>query len=174
MTITSLKTPRENDEMLDRLLLRQEIEEFNAAYAEALDNGPLSDWPDFFAEEALYVITARENFASNLPVGLVYCEGKGMLRDRIFAIENTAMFAPRYMRHFITNCRVVESHANGEIVATSNYILLQTLFDRPEPTLHQIGTYYDVFVRVDGALKLKERRAVYDNLLIDNSVVYPV
>lgn len=174
MTITSLKTPSKSDEMLDRLLLRQEIEEFNAAYAEALDNGPLSDWPDFFAEEALYVITARENHNAGLPVGLVYCEGKGMLRDRIFAIENTAMFAPRYMRHFIANTRVVENRANGEIVATANYLLLQTLFDRPEAKLHQVGTYYDVFVRVDGALKLKARRAVYDNLLIDNSVVYPV
>ncbi|MBU0723955.1 MAG: aromatic-ring-hydroxylating dioxygenase subunit beta [Alphaproteobacteria bacterium] len=174
MTITSLKTPSKSDEMLDRLLLRQEIEEFNAAYAEALDNGPLSDWPDFFAEEALYVITARENHNAGLPVGLVYCEGKGMLRDRIFAIENTAMFAPRYMRHFIANTRVVENRANGEIVATANYLLLQTLFDRPEAKLHQVGTYYDVFVRGDGALKLKERRAVYDNLLIDNSVVYPV
>ena len=174
MTVTSLHNPAASDALLDRLLLRQEIEEFNAAYADVLDNGPLSDWPELFAEDALYIITARENYASGLPVGLIYCEGKGMLRDRIFAIEKTAMFAPRYMRHFISNCRVVETRATGEIVATSNYILLQTLFDRPEPTLHQIGTYYDVFVRTGGALKLKERRAVYDNLLIDNSVVYPV
>ncbi|KZD07969.1 aromatic-ring-hydroxylating dioxygenase subunit beta [Oceanibaculum pacificum] len=174
MTITSLKTPSKSDALLDRLLLRQEIEEFNAAYAEALDNGPLSDWPDFFAEDGLYVITARENHNAGLPVGLVYCEGKGMLRDRIFAIEKTAMFAPRYMRHFIANTRIVENRANGEIVATANYLLLQTLFDRPEAKLHQIGTYYDIFVRVDAALKLKQRRAVYDNLLIDNSVVYPV
>jgi anthranilate 1,2-dioxygenase small subunit len=31
-----------------------------------------------------------------------------------------------------------------------------------------------VFRRVDGALKLAERRCIYDNLLVDNALCLPV
>jgi anthranilate 1,2-dioxygenase small subunit len=52
--------------------------------------------------------------------------------------------------------------------------VLQVLFDRPDATLHQVGVYYDVFRRVDGVLKLAERRCVYDNLLVPNALCLPV
>lgn len=163
-----------SDALLQSMVLRQEIEDFNNAYAAALDEGRLQEWPNFFAEDGLYVVTARENFDRNLPVGLIYCEGRGMLADRAFALEKTAMFAPRYMRHFIANTRVLDVAADGSIVSHSNYIILQTLFDRPETTLHQVGVYRDVFRRVEGGLLLAERKCVYDNLLVANSLVYPV
>jgi anthranilate 1,2-dioxygenase small subunit len=51
---------------------------------------------------------------------------------------------------------------------------MQVLYDRPTATLHQVGVYYDVFRRVDGALKLAQRRCVYDNLLVDNALCIPV
>ncbi|MFP5512829.1 MAG: aromatic-ring-hydroxylating dioxygenase subunit beta, partial [Alphaproteobacteria bacterium] len=82
----------------EQLLLRAEIDDFNAAYAGALDDGRLQDWPGFFTDDAFYLITSRENHDAGLPVGLVYCEGAGMIRDRAFAIGKTAMFAPRYLR----------------------------------------------------------------------------
>jgi anthranilate 1,2-dioxygenase small subunit len=37
-----------------------------------------------------------------------------------------------------------------------------------------IGEYRDVFVRESNALKLKERRCVYDNLLIPTALCIPV
>jgi anthranilate 1,2-dioxygenase small subunit len=40
--------------------------------------------------------------------------------------------------------------------------------------LHQVGVYYDVFRHVGGALKLAERRCVYDNLLVPNALCIPV
>jgi anthranilate 1,2-dioxygenase small subunit len=52
--------------------------------------------------------------------------------------------------------------------------VLQVLLDRPDATLHQVGVYYDVFRRVGGALKLAERRCVYDNLLVPNALCIPV
>ncbi len=162
------------DAVLQNLLLRQEIEEFNSAYSAALDEGRLSEWPEYFTEDALYVVIAKENFDRDLPVGLIYCEGRGMLADRAFALEKTAMYAPRYLRHFIANTRVVRLAEDGAIEARANYMILQTLFDRPETTLHQVGVYRDVFRRENGALKLAERKCVYDNLLVANSLVYPI
>lgn len=152
--------------------LRLEIEEFHIEYCNTLDRGALEEWPDYFTEDAVYRITARENSDAGLPVGLVYADSKAMIRDRAFAIKHTQMFAPRYMQHFVANVRVI-SAAPGAIKAQSNYLLLQTLVDGPT-TLHQSGRYFDTFVRDGARLLLKERQCVYDTLLIANDLVYPV
>ena len=170
--------------------LRLEIEEFHTEYCAMLDRGDLDRWVEFFAEDSLYRITARENADAGLRVGLVYAEGRGMIRDRAFAIMHTQMFAPRYMQHFTSNVRVisVEGAAGGTggsrppvpsdgegclIKAQTNYLLLQTLVDGPT-TIHQSGRYYDTFVRENGRLLIRERQCVYDTVLIANDLVYPV
>jgi 3-phenylpropionate/cinnamic acid dioxygenase small subunit len=151
---------------------RLEIEEFHAAYCWTLDSGAIEAWPDYFVEDATYRITARENADGGLPVGLVYAEGKAMIKDRAFAIARTQMFAPRYSQHFVTNVRVLE--ARGDVArAQSNYLLLETLMEGPT-TIQQSGRYYDTFVRREGRLLLQDRQCVYDTLLIANDLVYPV
>src|SRR5713101_8742554 len=130
---------------LDALLLRQEIDDFNAAYAAALDEQRLSDWAEMFTEDAFYVVISRENADRGLPVGLIYCDSKRMIYDRAFALEKTTMFAPRYLRHIIGNLQVLGEDANGPIRARANYVVLQVLFDRPD-----------------------------DNLLVDNALCIPV
>ncbi len=162
-----------SDPRLEGLLLRAEIEAFNADYAAALDEQRLSDWVEMFTEDAFYVILSKENHDRGMPVGLIYCENRGMIQDRAFALKKTAMFAPRYMRHMISNLQIV-SVAGEEVRARANYITLQVLFDNPVATVHQVGIYLDRFRRVDGALKLAERRCVYDNLLVDNALCLPV
>lgn len=153
--------------------LRLEIEEFNAEYAAVLDAGRVQDWPRFFAEDAIYRITGRENADAGLPVGLVYCEGIGMMRDRALAISRTTMFAPRYLLHQVTNTRVLAIESAGEISAEANYALFETLVDE-KTVLQQVGRYHDRFLRQDGRLKLKARHCVYDSLIIDTALIYPV
>ncbi len=153
--------------------LRLEIEEFNAEYAAVLDAGRVQDWPQFFTDDAVYRITGRENADAGLPVGLVYCEGIGMIRDRALAISRTTMFAPRYLLHQVTNTRVLSVDPAGEISAEANYALFETLVDE-KTTLQQLGRYQDRFVRQDGRLKLKARHCVYDSLIIDTALIYPV
>lgn len=152
--------------------VRLEIEDFHHEYCHVLDTLQLQRWPDFFTEDAIYRITARENADQGLAIGLVYAEGKGMLRDRAFAIEKTQMFAPRYLLHFVSNVRVLAVEG-GEIRAQANYMLLQTLVEGPT-TIHQAGRYYDRFIRSGGGLLLAERQCVYDTELIANDLVYPV
>ena len=112
----------------------------------------------------------HEKFA----IGLIYCENKRMIHDRAFELMETSMFAARYLRHIIGNQVVLSAESNGTVKARANYVVLQVLFDRPDATLHQVGVYYDVFRRVGGALKLAERRCVYDNLLVPNALCVPV
>jgi len=158
---------------LEDLLLRAEIENFNAHYSATLDRQDLMAWVECFTEDAFYVVTSRENFDRNMPVGLIYCEGRGMIHDRAFALLKTAMFGPRYLRHLVGNLRV-EPKPDGTIAAFASYIVFEVLSDRPEAHLHQVGEYRDVFSRIDGALKLKERRCVYDNLLVPTALCIPV
>ena len=163
-----------NDRRIEALLLHHEVDQFNAAYAAALDEQRLEDWAEMFTDDGHYVVISRENADRNMPVGLIYCENKGMIHDRAFALEKTSMFAPRYLRHIIGNLQVLGDEPNGDIRARANYAVVQVLFDRPDAKLHQVGVYYDKFRRVGDQLKLAERRCVYDNLLVDNALCIPV
>jgi anthranilate 1,2-dioxygenase small subunit len=163
-----------NDRRLEALLFHHEVEKFNAAYAAALDEQRLTDWVEMFTDDGFYVVISRENADRGMPVGLIYCENKGMIFDRAFALEKTAMFAPRYLRHIIGNLQILGEESNGDIRARANYVVVQVLFDRPDAKLHQVGVYYDRFRRVGDQLKLAERRCVYDNLLVDNALCIPV
>jgi anthranilate 1,2-dioxygenase small subunit len=159
---------------LDALLLHHEVDRFNAAYAAALDEQRLADWVEMFTEDAFYIVISRENADKGMPVGLIYCDSKAMIYDRAFALEKTAMFAPRYLRHIVGNLQILGEDQHGGIRARANYVVIQVLYDRPDARLHQVGVYHDVFRRVDGALKLAERRCIYDNLLVDNALCLPV
>lgn len=152
--------------------LRMEIEEFHADYCWMLDCGDVERWPDYFTEDAVYRITARENADAGLPVGLVYADSRAMIRDRAFAIKHTQMYAPRTLQHFVSNVRVLQATGDA-IKAQSNYLLLQTLVDGPT-TIQQSGRYYDTFVRNGAKLLLKERQCIYDSVLIANDLVLPV
>jgi anthranilate 1,2-dioxygenase small subunit len=174
MTTISPPAVPHSDARLADLLLHHEMSTFNNQYAAALDDQRLTDWTEMFTDDAMYVILSRENFDLKLPVGLIYCENKGMIRDRAFALKETAMFAPRYLRHIIANQAILSETPDGTITARANYVVLQVLYDRPDATLHQVGVYYDKFRRIDGVLKLAERRCVYDNLLVDNALCLPI
>ncbi|SOE96642.1 3-phenylpropionate/cinnamic acid dioxygenase, small subunit [Burkholderia sp. D7] len=154
------------------LAARAAVEYFHAEYCAVLDGGDLEQWPEFFTENCLYRVTEYENAAHGFPAGLVYAEGRNMLRDRAIAISRTQMFAPRQMLHFVSNVRILDV-TDEEIVAQSNYLLLQTLVEGAT-TLHQAGRLFDRFERNGTELLLKERQAIYDTAMIANDLAYPV
>ena len=152
--------------------LRPLVEEFHAEYCATLDAGGIEAWPDFFTDDAVYRATARDNEEAGLPLDLMSCDGKGMLRDRAYATAHTEMYAPRYVRHQVSNVRVL-AEADGRISAVANYALYETLVDEPTRLL-QVGEYRDVFaVQPDGTLLLQARHCVFDSVMIDNCVVFP-
>ena len=151
---------------------RLDIEEFNYAYAETLDAMDVDGWVEYFTEDAFYHVIARDNAESGLPLGLIYCEGKAMMKDRAYALLNTEMFAPRYLHLSISNTRALEIRGR-EILASANYTLVET---RVEETsrIQQVGKYRDIFVHEGKRLLLKERICTYDSVLVDNCLVFPV
>src|SRR6202140_3924906 len=165
--------PIVHDRRIEALLLHRDLDEFNSAYAAALDEQRLADWAEMFTDDAFYVVISPGNADRTLPDGLIYCEKKGRVLDRAHAMK-AEMFAPRYLRHISGNLQVLGEEPNGDIRARANYVVVQVLFDRPEAKLHQVAVYYDKFRRVGDGLKLAERRCVYDNLLVDNAQCLPV
>src|SRR4029077_18162694 len=115
-----------NDQRIEALLLHHEIDTFNSAYAAALDEQRLTDWAEMFTDDGFYVVISRENADRNMPVGLIYCENKGMLLDRAHAMK-TETFAPRYLRHIIGSPQVLGVEPTGDIRARANYVVRQVL-----------------------------------------------
>jgi salicylate 5-hydroxylase small subunit len=153
-------------------VLRFEIEDLYAEYADVLDMMELERWPELFTENAFYDVIPRENYDRNLPLAIMRCESRAMMEDRVRAIRETLMFEPRYVRHLISSFRITLS-ADGEIGVTANYLVLETLSDEMTKILNA-GRYLDTLVREDGALRFKKKRCVYDSTVVPNSLVYPV
>lgn len=151
--------------------LRADIYDFNSAYAACIDDGDIMQWPDFFTEDAVYKVIPRENYDQGLPLATIFAEGRGGLIDRTVAITRTTVFRPRYLRHFISNIRVLDNE--GDLIrAEANYMVVETLTNDLTRIL-SVGRYMDTFRRLDGALKLKERLCVYDSEMVPATVVYP-
>lgn len=153
--------------------LRFDIEDFNTEYSRLLDEFDVEGWCECFTEDGFYRVTARENYDDGYTIGLVWCEGKLMLKDRAAAVQSTMVHAPRYLRHYNSNVRVTGVDADGVIASESNYLVVETLME-DETRIFQAGRYIDQFVRDSDALLLKSRDCIYDSLLIPNDVVYPV
>lgn len=152
--------------------LRDLIDALYADYAEALDDNQLERWPELFTEDCLYKVVPRENWERNLPVALMLCESKGMLRDRVTAVRSTAVYAPRTFRHLIGQFRIKEEPPQRWRV-TANYVVLQTLVD-DLTRIQNAGKYVDLVVQTPAGLRFQEKICVFDSVLVPNSLIYPI
>ena len=151
--------------------LRDEIADLINAYALAIDDGELERWPEFFANDCLYKIIAKENFESGLPLGLLLCDSQGMLQDRKEAFSKLNVFAPRSWRHMLG--AVQASKSDDEIRARTSFVIFETLAGEDTHILCA-GEYRDILTRENDKLKFRERLCVYDTTMIPNSIVRPI
>lgn len=152
--------------------LRAQLRDFYEDYAACLDDGRLEDWPGFFTEDCHYRVLSRENYDAGLPIGLIYCMNKNMVKDRVTALRETTVYEPRSLRHFISGVRVTRAD-EGEIVAQANFAITEALSDR-EPVLNMVGCYMDVLVRDGDGFLLRRRDCVHDNYRVRTSLIIPV
>ena len=92
---------------MSQLPLRYEVEELIHAYVQCIDDDQLESWPDFFTDDCVYKVIPRENADLGLPVAVMFCDSKGMLRDRIVALRKANIYAPHFYRHLVSNVRVL-------------------------------------------------------------------
>jgi salicylate 5-hydroxylase small subunit len=150
---------------------REDLHAFYDAYFEALDDGRLDEWPNFFVDDCLYQIIPRENYEAGQKLCTIQADSKGMLVDRARGIRSQ-VFAPRYCRRFYSGLRVTGA-TDRQLEVRQNVVVMQTLVDKPSEILG-CGVGRDrLIVDAEGQLRFLERTLVLDSEMVPNSFVYP-
>jgi anthranilate 1,2-dioxygenase small subunit len=151
--------------------VREAIEDILAAYAEAIDDWQIERWPDFFTEDGTYKIITRESFDAGLPIGIMYCDSRGMMQDRVNALRTANIYEPHSYRHLLGRPRIETD--GGGFAARSNFCVFRVGQDG-ETVVFATGRYMDRLVRDDGALRFKGRLVVLDSRRVDILLVLPL
>ena len=152
--------------------LGSRIQALHTDYVHCIDDDRLEEWPGFFTEDGRYRVITRENHELGLPVSLIYCDGRGMLADRISAMRTANVFEPHTYCHVVGAARVLES-AGAEHRVRANFTVTRTMSDGAMSTF-ACGKYLDRVVDDAGRLKLAERTVVLDSRRIDTLLVIPL
>src|SRR5215813_13644680 len=100
--------------------------DLNARYAEAIDEGRLEEWPDFFTEDGRYRVTTAENVAQNLPLSLIYATSRAMLRDRVKALREANIYEAQRYRHMLGPSRIEEA-VGGALSARTSFMVARIM-----------------------------------------------
>jgi anthranilate 1,2-dioxygenase small subunit len=141
-------------------------------YCHSLDDGDFDRWTSFFKEDATYQITTRENLASGYPLGIVLCEGRGMMEDRIKALKTANIFESHTYCH-ITGPLAVRAEMEDRWAVRSNFAVYRTMYTG-EMELFATGKYLDVVDTGNAQALFAERVVVIDSRRIDTLLVYPL
>jgi len=152
--------------------IRTELLALQDAYIATLDFDRLESWPDMFVEDCFYEIIPKENVDLGLPAPIVYCDSKGMLRDRVVSLRNANIYQPAIYRHF-TSGYVIEELADGTWSSWCNYVVVNTT-QAGESAVYQAGRYHDIVVREEGALRFKSKRCIYDTSRVQTLLAIPI
>ena len=152
--------------------LAARIGRLNTAYAHAIDDDRLEDWPGFFTDDGLYRIVTRENHEAALPLAIVHCAGAAMMRDRVRAMRTANIFEPHSYCHTLGAAE--PTGGGGEVhAARTNFIVVRTMHSGAM-SVFACGRYLDRIVEQDGTLKFAERVVVCDSRTVDTLLVVPL
>ncbi|MFL9995412.1 aromatic-ring-hydroxylating dioxygenase subunit beta [Paraburkholderia sediminicola] len=158
--------------MMENLKDWMALTQLYADYASAVDSGDWNLWPEFFTEQCVYRLQPRENFERGFPLATLSFESKGMLKDRIYGVEETLFHDPYYQRH-IVGAPLVRKVEGGRIYSEANYVVIRTKLNQLS-TVFNAGRYVDEIVATADGLKFASRLAIYDSEMIPNSIIYPI
>jgi salicylate 5-hydroxylase small subunit len=158
--------------MMENLKDWMALTQLYADYASAVDSGDWNLWPEFFTERCAYRLQPRENFERGFPLATLSFESKGMLKDRVYGIQETLFHDPYYQRHIVGAPRVRKVE-DGLIHCEANYVVIRTKLNQLS-TVFNAGRYVDEIVATPDGLKFASRLAIYDSEMIPNSIIYPI
>jgi anthranilate 1,2-dioxygenase small subunit len=152
---------------------RELVEQLLFRYAAIIDDGDLVEWPDLFVEEGIYRLTSKQNHQRGLPACLIYCKGRGMMRDRVTAIRHALTWSPHTYRHHYSNL-VVEPGASSEepVGLRANYLLFKTQ-EEGDSTLLATGRLI-ASIRLSGPARFLSKTVLYDACRIPGNLVLPI
>jgi salicylate 5-hydroxylase small subunit len=149
-----------------------ELTQLYADYASAVDSGRFDSWPEFFTDDCVYRLQPRENHERGFPLATLSFTSKGMLKDRVYGIQETLFHDPYYQRH-VVGTPVVRKAEARRFECEANYAVFRTKLSDTS-TVFNVGRYLDVVVRTPQGLKFASRQCIYDSEMIPNSIIYPI
>jgi anthranilate 1,2-dioxygenase small subunit len=159
---------------------RSAIEHLMVDYVHAIDEGEYERWPTFFTEDGRYQVTGRDNFARGWVAGMLLCDNRDMMVDRIYSLRQVNVWEPHTYRHVIGPTQVLEACMEGTaftVKAQTNYLCVRTMHNG-EQKLFSTGRYLDeiVFEGPDGGdvPRLRSRLVIADSNQVDTLLVIPI
>ena len=152
--------------------VRDAIHDLMADYCHYIDDDRLEDWLEFFTEDCVYKILSRENVENDLPLELLSCRNKNMLRDRILSLREANIYNIHFDKHILGAVRIF-AEENGAYWVQANYTVYQSNQDGVSE-LFNVGTYRDLIVFADGKPLFKEKIAIADTFGIPRLLSTPI
>src|SRR3954464_5587658 len=105
--------------------VKEAVERLRSDSAMFIDRDELDLWLDCFAPEGRYIVLPRENRELGLPVGLMHCENRARIQDRIVCLRHANKFNPHFDRHILSMCRI-RSVDRNVAQAETNFMIVQS------------------------------------------------
>ncbi len=151
---------------------REAIARLMAQYVNVIDNDELERWPALFTEKCLYQIISRRDHEQGLPIGLWFCDNRGMLEDRVNSVREVNVFEPQVYRHVIGPTEIL-GHTGEVYRAQTSYIVVRTMQDG-EMMVFSAGRYLDEIVVSSDTALLRKRIVITDSWRYDTLVAIPL
>jgi 3-phenylpropionate/cinnamic acid dioxygenase small subunit len=152
----------------------QRVDELQQRYVRALDDVDMPAWLATFADDptASYVCISAENESRGLRVALMLDDCRARLLDRVTFITKVwaGTFQRYQMRHLVQ--RVHCEQEEGVVRVRSNFSIVATP-DGGVSTMLAAGSYLDRLLDDGTAMRILERRAIYDTTVLPRYIVYP-
>jgi 3-phenylpropionate/cinnamic acid dioxygenase small subunit len=177
----------DQDDLITRLLLQQEIEEFLYREADLLDERRYEDWLALVAEDVRYWMPMRRN----VKVGEAereftragqdinwFDEGKETLTRRVKQILTGMHWAEEpvsRISHMVSNVRLLEVNPSAEVPAEvtvgCRFLIYRNRVETETDIL--VGKREDLLRRVDGQWQIARRKIVLDqNVLLTKNLTF--
>ena len=145
--------------------------DLHARYSAALDNDRLEDWPTFFTDDANYRITSKADAADELPLGIIYCNSKKMMVDRITSTRQANIYEGHGYRHIIS-APLILTASETDIVSETSFCVIR-IMHTGDSMLFASGVYRDNIVLSEGDQKFSSKTVVLDSHKIDTLLAIP-
>jgi anthranilate 1,2-dioxygenase small subunit len=141
-----------------------------AEYGGLLDAVQYDEWLDLFAPECRYQVVPRENFAQRLPAGLICCDSRRMLEDRIMALREANKYNIHTDRHLIGLPRLVDRTG---LAIEAPFAVYQT-DQEGETRLFATGLYRDRLEPAGAGLKIADKLVLIDTFAVPTLLATPL
>jgi len=141
-------------------------------YGALIDAMELDAWLALFAASCTYHIVPRENYERGLPAGLVYCDSRAMVEDRIRALREANKYNIHNDRHLIGLPRVIGEERDAKLVEAP-FAVYQT-DQEGETRLFATGLYRDRIVAEGNGLKFRDKLVLLDTFAVPSLLATPL